>query len=324
MAPEPEVGCTIELFVLAATREKEQKKVVETVQEILPGFFPKSNSTVNDTTSGGASLTTVYNSLAEEFGVNKSDSGYSKFVEAVNEITEAKQEACSGDVRPGVGSVPKLVQEFRAALNTTQRDLLRLRTIFGKMLCIKDEIKKLKSKGRERRQESIPECGGFRTPCFERTPEECKCPPGGVYGDCILCPCEFFRCLDPGNVLKPILGFVVEKLQCLAFVVDTTGSMDNDIDAAREIILSFIRREELNEVACYILMPFNDVKDVIADSEFMTTEEAYRIARNFREVQLFVIFATHDQNAKIRTTKYETAKFEHVNFWKVLPVCFVR
>ena len=40
----------------------------------------------------------------------------------------------------------------------------------------------------------------------------------------------------------------------------------------------------------------------------------YRIAGNFREVQIFAIFATHDQNAKIRTAKYEPGKFEHVNF----------
>ena len=36
---------------------------------------------------------------------------------------------------------------------------------------------------------------------------------------------------------------------------------------------------------------------------------SYRIAGNFREVQIFAIFATHDQNAKIRT-----AKFQHLNF----------
>ena len=29
---------------------------------------------------------------------------------------------------------------------------------------------------------------------------------------------------------------------------------------------------------------------------------------NFYEVQIFVIFATHDQNGKIRTSKYETVK----------------
>ena len=262
MAPEPEVGCTVELFVLAATREKEQQKVVETLQEILAGLFPLSNSTANDTTKEGASLTIVYNSLTKEFGIKKSESRYRKFVEAVNEITEAKQEACSGDVRPGVDDVPRLVQEFRAALNTAQRDLLKLRTIFGKMLCIEDEIKKLKSKGRERRQEPISECSGFETRCFERTPEDCTCPPGGLNGTCIFCSCEFFRCLDPEDVMKPILGFD-ESRQCLAFVLDTTGSMRDEIKYAEEVIKNFTRsEEELNVTGCYILMPFNDVDEV--------------------------------------------------------------
>ena len=114
MAPKPEVGCTVELFVLAATREKERQKVLESLQKILPS---------NDSTSEGVSLTSVYNSLAKEFGVNSSDSGFNKFKQAFSEITEAKQEACSGDVRPGVDSVPRLVQEFGAALNTTQREI---------------------------------------------------------------------------------------------------------------------------------------------------------------------------------------------------------
>ena len=39
-----------------------------------------------------------------------------------------------------------------------------------------------------------------------------------------------------------------------------------------------------------------------------TGEKVYRIAGNFREVQIFAIFATHDQNANIKTAKYETAK----------------
>ena len=256
MAPEPEVGCTIELFVLASTRKKEQQKVLKSVQEIL---------SLNDTTGGEISLTTVYNSLAEEFGVNTSDSGYSKFVEAMNGIIEAKQEACSGDVRPGVDDVPRLVQEFRAALNATKRDLLKLRTILGKLLCIKDKVERLGLGKRKRRVALVSP-----VPCEDRKPEECTCPPGGVYGDCIVCPCEFFRCLDPDDVLKPILGFVEEEIQCLAFVVDNTGSMRNEIAAARAVIQSFIRsEEELNYVGCYILMPFNDVRGVLADSEFI-------------------------------------------------------
>ena len=52
----------------------------------------------------------------------------------------------------------------------------------------------------------------------------------------------------------------------------------------------------------------------IESAEVGSKSLAYRIAGNFREVQIFAIFATHDQNAKIRTAKYEPGKFEHVNF----------
>ena len=34
----------------------------------------------------------------------------------------------------------------------------------------------------------------------------------------------------------------------------------------------------------------------------------YRIVGNFRELQIFTIFATHNQYVTIRTVKYETAK----------------
>ena len=266
VAPEPEVGCTVELFVLAATREKEQQKVVETVLST----FRTSESTANDTISGEVSLTTVYNSLTEEFEIKKSESGYRRFVEAINEITEAKQEACSGDVKPGVDSVPRLVQEFRAALNATQRDLLKLRTIFGRMLCINDQIERQGSRKRKRRLATVSP-GSDPIPCYMRTPENCTCPPGGLNGSCIFCPCEFFRCLDPKDDWRPILGFVADYYrQCLAFVVDTTISMGDEIAAAQEIIRSFIRsEEELNETGCYILMPFNDVNDIIGESEFV-------------------------------------------------------
>jgi len=268
VAPEPEVGCTIELFVLAATREQEQQKVVETVQEVLPDIFPTTDNATNDTT---ISLPSVYNSLTVEFGIDRSDSGYSKFVEALNEVTEAKQEACSGalDGRPSVDDVPRLVQEFRTAIGATQRDLSRLRTIYGTMLCIKDQRGRSHSVRRKRQQATISPCN-ISTDCYKHRPEECTCPPGGIDGDCIFCPCEFFRCLDPEDDLKPILGFIADDIQCLAFVVDTTGSMREEIAATKAVIQSFIKsEEELNDTGCYILMPFNDYSDVRETSELL-------------------------------------------------------
>ena len=47
----------------------------------------------------------------------------------------------------------------------------------------------------------------------------------------------------------------------------------------------------------------------------------YRIAGNFREVQIFAIFATHDQNAKIRTSKYETAKIWTRELLEIFTPC---
>ena len=47
-----------------------------------------------------------------------------------------------------------------------------------------------------------------------------------------------------------------------------------------------------------------------------------RIVGNFREVQIFVIFATYGQNAKKEPRNMKPRKFEHVNFWKFLPQAF--
>ena len=59
--------------------------------------------------------------------------------------------------------------------------------------------------------------------------------------------------------MKPILGFD-NQIQCLAFVIDTTGSMSSEIADAQKILTDFIQAEEnLNDVGCYLLMPFNDV-----------------------------------------------------------------
>ena len=67
-------------------------------------------------------------------------------------------------------------------------------------------------------------------------------------------------------------------------------------------------------IPCFILFPFGGGGSKIHIFEWMKKKRLnacwpiYRIAGNFREVHIFAIFTTHDQNAKIRTAKYETAK----------------
>ena len=46
----------------------------------------------------------------------------------------------------------------------------------------------------------------------------------------------------------------------------------------------------------------------IHHSSSLTHANVYHIAGNVLEVQIFAIFATNDQNTKIRTAKYETTK----------------
>ena len=61
--------------------------------------------------------------------------------------------------------------------------------------------------------------------------EECKCPETAI----IRCTCEFFACIDRNDRLTPILGIELDTgvgNPCLAFVVDTTGSMATEIEAA--------------------------------------------------------------------------------------------
>ena len=50
-------------------------------------------------------------------------------------------------------------------------------------------------------------------------------------------------------------------------------------------------------------------------------ERSYRIAGNFREVHIFAIFATHGQNAKIRTAKYKTVKIWTRELLEIFTPC---
>ena len=79
----------------------------------------------------------------------------------------------------------------------------------------------------------------------------------------------------------------------------------------RTTVLSSIPTHEQN----WIIV---DVDSLLTDWQFNFYSK-YRIAGNFREVQIFAVFATHDQNAKISTPellreKLDSWKFSHVRF----------
>lgn len=219
--------------------------VHDILDDVVPEVLTSAEATANSTNT--SVLEATYESLAESIGSPISDTGYSEFLEALNEIAVAEAAACSSTV---MLNVTQLASEFSSTISQelTGENLQEIRTIFGELLCA------------ESMEQDSPTSSTGTTRCPSR--EDCTCPPAGI-NSILTCACEFFACLDPGDHLGPIFGLSRQVHRCLAFIVDTTGSMSAEISAVRTIILDFVRSEEdLNEVRCYILVPFNDYGSV--------------------------------------------------------------
>ena len=200
----------------------------------------------------------MYEDLAKEFEVETSESGYTNFTEAVTQITEAKVAACEDSSGLSVSDVPRLASEYGALKEDFVANAVELRDIFGKMMCLSE--KEHEERKRKRRDFHCPDsedkfCCPYR--------KDCKCP-GSEFDRSIICVCEFFDCLDPDDDIKFLMGFIFihvdEGFPCLAFTVDTTGSMSTEISTVKEVIRYFLSAEE-GGPGCYVLQTFNDYKN---------------------------------------------------------------
>lgn len=233
-------ACMTEDLKLISQQKESQEAVVQSIKSVFSGLVDETANT-SSTTEVAKQL---YESISNRFNESITNSGFTKFVEAVSEISSGYALACSGppETRPSAEDIPKLMQEFAAAYEEGNSKLLEIRSIYGQMLCLGDLLDLSQEVNRKRRQSSCPER------------QNCRCPSGGI-SDSIVCTCEFFDCLDEGDKLKPMfLDF--ESLSCLAFVIDTTGSMKDEVNLATDIIRGFLGSEE--EGGCYLLVPFGD------------------------------------------------------------------
>lgn len=218
---------------LADELDENQQIVIDSLLKTFSGLLPRRDP------ANVISLHATYKAFSKKFSRNATKSGYNHFVESLNMISAYYHEA---SMRPAANqpnqSILTLVQNFNAAYGT--KNSIELCDFFGKMLNYKDHG----TQGRQRRDSHLYDC-----------PEEnCECPNGGINSTELLCPCQFFACLDEGRNLMPVFeGFT--GLECLAFVLDTTGSMKDETDATLQVIKDFIASEELG---CYLLVPFND------------------------------------------------------------------
>ena len=232
-------ACIAEDLELVTAQMESRDAVVKSVQSVFRDLVDNtSNATLPETSRD------LYEAIADRFNETTTDSGFIKFTEAINEISSGYTLACSGprETTPTADDIPRLAGEFAAAYEEGPDRVLEIRSIYGQMLCLDDLLRAPEEQNRERRQ----------APCPAR--ENCRCPPGGI-SDSIICSCEFFDCLDQGDVLMSLF-LEMRSLSCLAFVIDTTGSMKDEVNLATEVIKDFLGSEEGN--GCYLLVPFND------------------------------------------------------------------
>ena len=285
MCSEIERGCTFEVLNSSISEEEDRIEVVKEIEDIFTSlnistFFSPLDSIDNNVTYGTNEtdpqprMKIIYTALAEKFEIEATVEGYINFVEAVNQVTAAKKKACEGG-SINATDVPRLARENGILKDNVIENIVQLREVFGKMLCIKE--KESHEKKRRKRDSH----------CLE-----CKCPKkdGAVLWDEIVCMCEFFACMDPKQDLKPMLGMydIKDQLPCLALVVDTTGSMWEEIEAAKEVIHNFLGSER-DEPGCYALLPFND----LSNDEFLEGSKLIFILILFSYIILLLHYLLH-------------------------------
>ena len=215
----------------------------------------------------------AYETLAENLGVKPTPLGYNDFVEAVNEVSLAQAEACSNSsFIPTPDLVSQLAEEFETLFLAEDRDLANVRLVYGKLLCLNT-----RSEQRKKRQTGPCMCS-----FAENIEEEMLSKAGSI--------CEFFKCLalkfKIEELAQQIFGLEVsgssEQISsCLAFALDFSGSMAEELDAARQIIRGFLVNDaSFNERLCYILVAFSRFPDPRPGKELYYTNIIYRNCSN--------------------------------------------
>ena len=101
-------------------------------------------------------------------------------------MTTAYTESClvSESLRPHFENFTQMVQLFDNAYK--QRETVDIHSVYGKIVYLDDQLRTNNERRKKRQTVGEPVCDIDRS--------ECKCPEGGM--DNVVCPCEFFDCLD--------------------------------------------------------------------------------------------------------------------------------
>jgi len=197
-------------------------------------FLEKRNATFEDVkgsikkvvvpdNDGSTTDRELYEDIATQLERPSTERDYLQYTEAVGEIAIAAFQYCETfDVSTiSAGDITILISTFKSKLN--DKKLREARKIYGILLCINNKQSSKRSADAE------------------------------LYA--------FFDSLD-GDVLEELIFSYGEEEEedatySLAFVVDDTGSMGDEIAAVKSLINGFIRTENAEPIT-YILSTFND------------------------------------------------------------------
>ena len=244
--------CTTDEFLLVDNIKKEKERVVEAITKLLPIKLPPSSSP-----NPALSLFDAYEQLAEVLNSTATPDGFSHFSANVDEISTSYMMECSHLVKyiPGRYNVTALAATFTKSLSSETRNLTKARSIYGRFLCYNERAQELKRQRIKRQEPHKPlDPSTCDTPGCPTTIEE---------------PCHFFNCLNVCDFGLFLFGNVndSENEPCIGFLIDTTGSMRDEIESAKVVILQFLKTQQ-DSAACYILVPFNDYDDDVMRSKF--------------------------------------------------------
>ena len=170
----------------------------------------------------------AYEKTLKVLGHQDTPENEASFHEAITVITTGFYDACYGPGNVSLRDFPHLKQMFETAFRDEASS--ELQSVFGAIMCLKS---KSTSASRRKRQQPSSPCGQSNDINF------------------------FYNCISADAVLlSRIFVFNVGGEFSLAFVIDDSGSMGDEIERVKCLVKGFVKAER-NSPTRYILGTFN-------------------------------------------------------------------
>lgn len=187
---------------------------------------------------------TLYPAVAQFLSIPETTEGKNNFTEAFDSIANGYFTACYGTNCDQESYDAYLLLQTFLELLDSRTQLGKARSIYGKLICLSEFNGASDDQGcaAEKTATGLTNCLDI---------DSCKCLFNIDSPDCKPDPDEvFIGQMDNKTVIKPS--------DCLGFVIDTTGSLNDAIEGIKKLVQKFITMGEEQEALCYVLSTFSN------------------------------------------------------------------